>query len=87
MCTDGYTYSKVYQLCTQQLIHIGPMLHALLTQIHNTNNNTPLGLGYAPPYQAKKNWGKANKVTLAKLVYNGDVDITNLSSHNIDGVN
>jgi hypothetical protein len=33
-----------------------------------------------------KNWGKAKKATLAKLVHNRDMDIKDLSSNNIDTV-
>ncbi len=40
-----------------------------------------------PLTKQKKNWGKANKAALAKLVYNRDIDITNLSSHNVDKIN
>jgi hypothetical protein len=51
-------------------MHSVPMLHALLPQNRNTNKNTSSCLGYAPPLHAKKNWGKAKKAALAKLVYN-----------------
>jgi hypothetical protein len=35
---------------------------------------------------SNKKWGKVNRAALAKLVHDGDMDINNLSTNNIDAV-
>jgi hypothetical protein len=34
----------------------------------------------------KKNWGKVDKTALAKLINDGDININNLSTKNVDSV-
>jgi hypothetical protein len=39
----------------------------------------------ATPPKPKKNWGKVGRATFLKIIDNGDVDMTNLTTEYIEG--